>query len=94
MTLLGLAALDERAEPNYDRGTAEQPGGHGRACRRHDAGRAGRMGGPEGPLAQRVTRPMPRANLPHSRSTTWWLLNRGTVKDAERELDSGEVSGE
>ena len=24
VTLLGLAALDERAEPNYDRGTAER----------------------------------------------------------------------
>jgi hypothetical protein len=24
VTLLGLAALDQRAEPNYDRGTAER----------------------------------------------------------------------
>ncbi len=53
------------------------------------------MGGPESPLARRVTRPMPRSDLLSlSLDDLAVLTNRGSVKRAERELDSGEISGE
>ena len=50
VTLLGLAALDEVAEPRYDRDTAERMVALG-SCRRDDAGRTGGMGGAEDSLA-------------------------------------------
>ena len=61
--VLGLAALDEQANPSYDRDLARAPRGRRRARRRDDAGRARRLHRREG---ARVSRPICSRSTPAS----------------------------